>query len=124
MSNIIPVWAGLPDSGSGDGWVIQWAAMQNGDVGVPVSATDHISGHADRSVQVEGTFGAGGDVVIEGSNDTLNFEVLNDPSSTPLSFTAPKIKGVLEAVRQIRPHVTGGDGTTSITVSLMMRRLR
>jgi hypothetical protein len=34
MANIQPTWAGLPDSGSGDGWVIQWGPMQNGDVAV------------------------------------------------------------------------------------------
>jgi hypothetical protein len=98
--------------------------MQNGDVGIPVSATDNIAGHADRSVQIGGTFGSGGTVAIEGSNDAVNFSTLNDPSSTPLVLTAPVIKGILEAVRQIRPHIVGGDGTTSMTVSLMMRKLR
>jgi hypothetical protein len=124
MAIITPTWVGIPDAAAIDGWVIQWGPMASGDVGSPVSATDNIAGHADRSVQVEGTFGAGGALVIEGSNDLVNFEVLNDPSSTPLSFASAHIKGVLEAVRQIRPRVPSGDGTTAVTVSLMMRKLR
>lgn len=114
----------MPDAGASAGWIVQWANMANGDVGVAINEISNMVTHADRSVQVEGTFGVGGTVAIEGSNDGTNFEVLNDPSSTALNITSAKIKGILEAARQIRPHVTAGDGTTSLTVTMLMRKLR
>lgn len=80
-------------------------------------------GWADRSVQVLGTFGVGGTLVIEGSNEATptNWHTLNDPSSAALSFTAAKTEGILEVTRWIRPRVTAGDGTTSLTVHLLVR---
>lgn len=124
MAIIQPTFTGVPDQDAREGWLIQWGPMADGDVGAAISEQSQVAGHADRSVQVEGTFGAGGNVATEGSNDNQNFEVLNDPSLTPLNFTSPKIRAILETVRQIRPHVTAGDGTTSVTVSIFMRKLR
>jgi hypothetical protein len=80
-------------------------------------------GWADRSIQVLGTFGAGGTVVIEGTNEATptNWHTLNDPSSAALSYTGAKIEGVLECPRRIRPRVSAGDGTTSLTVHMLVR---
>ena len=116
-----PVWTPI---GNNEGYVVQWGPMLQGDTATAVTEGSYITGFADRSVQVEGTFGAAGNINIVGSNDAANFEILNDPSSTPLQFTSAKIKGILEAVRQIKPMVTGGDGTTSLTVSILFRKLR
>jgi hypothetical protein len=82
-------------------------------------------GSAARSVQVLGTFGAGGTVLIEGSNEAtpVNWHTLNDPSSTALSFQTPaRTEAVLEVTRWIRPRVSAGDGTTSMTVHMLVRR--
>ena len=79
-------------------------------------------GAGDRTVQIQGTFGAGGTVIIEGSIDGTNWYNLRDPSSTAISFTAAGMKAVLENVPFIRPRVTAGDGTTSITALLYVRR--
>jgi len=79
-------------------------------------------GSADRSVQVTGTFGAGGNLRIEGSNDGTNYSALTDPQGNALDFTATKIEGVLELTRYIRPRATAGDGTTSLTVTMILRR--
>ena len=124
MPIIQPTWTGVPDASAIHGWVITWGPMQNGDVGASVVDISNVSDHADRSVQVEGTYGAGGSVQIEGSNDSVNYRVLNDPSITPLVFTSAKIRAILEACRSIRPNVTAGDGSTSVTVSILMRKLR
>jgi hypothetical protein len=124
MANIQPKWVGIPDAGARDGVVVTWGPMANGDIGVAVDDQSNVSGHADRTVQAEGVFGAGGNVAITGSIDGVNYEVLNDPSSTPLNITSPKIRSILEAPRSIRPQVTAGDGTTSVTVSIFMRKLR
>lgn len=124
MAIIQPKWTGVPDADAREGMVIVWGPMANGDVGAPIDEGSNMAGHADRSVQVEGAFGAGGNVAIVGSNDGVNYELLNDPSSTPLNFSSPKIRGILECVRRIGPQVTAGDGTTAVTVSIFMRKLK
>lgn len=90
------------------------------DTGAPVA---NISG-ADRSVQVEGTFGATPGILIEGSNDGANYETLNDHLGNALTFTAKGIKSIDQICRFVRPRVTGGDGTTSLTVTMLTRRIQ
>lgn len=77
---------------------------------------------ADRSVQVEGTFGAGGSVTIEGSNDGVNYETLTDHLGNALAITAKGLKSIDQTCLYLRPRVTAGDGTTSLTVTLLARR--
>ena len=98
--------------------VVQWASMANGDTGAPLE----MAGSADRSVQVRGTFGAGGNCSIRGSNDGTNYSVLTDPQGNALDVTAEKIEEVVELTKRIRPEITAGDGTTSITVTILVRR--
>lgn len=109
--------------GNNDGFVISWGPMLQGDTAGAIMEESNVAGFADRSVQVSGTFG-GASVDIQGSNDGVNFSTLNDPASVALSFTTAKIKAILEATRQIMPVITGGDGTTAITVSMFMRKLK
>lgn len=80
------------------------------------------SGAGDRTVQITGTFGAGGTVIVEGTLDGTNWYQLKDPSNTAISFTAAGLKAILENVLLVRPRVTAGDGTTSITATLLVRR--
>lgn len=77
---------------------------------------------ADRCVQVAGTFGAGGTVVIEGSNDGSNYVTLNNAQGTALSLTGAGLKQIVEIPRYARARVTAGDGTTSLTVTFVLRR--
>lgn len=82
-----------------------------------------ISASGGRCVQVFGTFGAGGTLVIQGSNDNSNWATLSDPNGNALSFTAARIDTIVgEITRYIRPNVTGGDGTTSLSCLLLLRR--
>lgn len=97
-------------------WAVSWSTMANGDSGEPLQNP----GSADRSVQVTGTFGVGGTVVLQGSNDGTNYRTLTDPQGNALSFTAAAIEAVQEITRYTRPSVTGGDGTTSLTVTLVV----
>lgn len=92
--------------------------LANGDTGQPVE----MPGFADRSIQVEGTFGAGGNLRIQGSNSGANYATLTDPQGNDLNITAAKIEQISEVVRWMRPNVTAGDGTTSLTVTLLVRR--
>lgn len=108
----------IHDGPDGDVVKVVWAACANGDSGDPVSLIQF----SDRSVQVSGTLGAGGTMVIEGSNDGTTYYTLNDTFGNPLSITALGLKGIAEIVAYIRPRVTAGDGTTSLVATLICRR--
>lgn len=103
---------------NGDYRIVTWAAMANGDVGLPVE----LVGFSDRSVQIIGTFGTGGNAKIEGSNDGTNYVVLSDPQGTALDATTARIKAVSELTRYFRPRISAGDGTTALTVVACLRR--
>jgi hypothetical protein len=96
---------------------VSWTPLLNGDSGAPYAMT----GFADRSVQIGGTFGTGGTVLIEGSNDGTNYATLADPQGVALSKTSAALVEISQIVKFIRPRVSAGDGTTSITVTLLAR---
>jgi hypothetical protein len=107
--------------------IITWTGLLNGDDGAPYT----IPNRADKSVQVFGTFGAGGSCRVEGTNQqaftpdgtaigSLTYAALNDPQGNVLDVTAAKIEQVLENPNAIRPRVTAGDGTTSLTVVMVV----
>jgi hypothetical protein len=97
---------------------VQWTPLLNGDSGTPYGMT----GFADRSAQITGTFGTGGTVLIEGSNDGTNYATLTDPQGVAISKLAAGIFEISQITKFIRPRVSAGDGTTSITVTLLARR--
>ena len=133
MANITPTITplGNPSTNQGDatlGYVgvgnqnmgailVVWGPMANGDIGLAVD----FCALPDRSFQVEGTFGVGGTCVLQGSNNSSNYQTLSDPQGVALSRTAAGLKQVLEVPRLVRPNITGGDGTTSLTVSMVFR---
>lgn len=96
-----------------------WTGLLNSDDGAPAS----LSRLPDKTVQVKGTFGAGGTVVIEGSNDGgATYVTLNDSrgeTTGALSFTGADVRTILENTELVRPRVTAGDGTTNIEVYLI-----
>lgn len=86
---------------------------------------------ADKCIQVTGTFGVGGNCRFEGSNDQVydasgtlvagTYGTLVDPQGNALDVTATKLEQVLENPLAVRPRITAGDGTTSITVKMLIR---
>lgn len=88
--------------------------------GTPISAAEF----ADVSIQAVGTFGSGGSVAMEGSNDGgTTWGALNDPFGTTIALTASgALSQVNEIAELLRPHVTAGDGTTDIDVYVFARR--
>lgn len=99
--------------------VVKWANLASGDVGQPYRAPHY----SDKTVQVSGTFGTGGNCRIEGSlaySGAPVWATLTDPQGNNLDFTAAKLESVAENVVDIRPNITAGDGTTSITVRLLV----
>lgn len=88
-----------------------------------VTAPIPFSQWADRSVQVLGTFGAGGNLRVEGSNDGgTTYATLTDPQGNALDFTSAKIEQITEVCELVRARVTAGDVTTSLTVAFLLRR--
>lgn len=106
--------------------IVTWTPMANSDTGTPYVAPQF----SDASVQVHipsgGAFGAGGNVRIQGTNESSapeNWATLNDPQGNALDFTMARIEAILEHVYQYRPNITAGDGTTSLTVRIMFMHI-
>jgi hypothetical protein len=114
MPTIVPT---RTQTGNTKAIVIAWAAMANGDVGEPIA----FSQYTDKSVHVTGAFGAGGSLRIEGSNNGTDWAVLTDPQGNDINITTAKIEMVTEATWWVRPRVTAGDGTTLLTVNLLIK---
>jgi hypothetical protein len=108
--------------------VITWALLTTtNNYGSPMA----MPGSADRSVQMIGTLGGGGAVTIYGSNvadpdltDEDDWAVLTDPQGNNLVLSTLKIEAITEVTRWIRPKITAGDGSTSLTIHMMLRRPR
>lgn len=79
-------------------------------------------GSSVRSVQFTGTFGTGGTILLEGSNDGTNYVTLTDPQGNAISKTAAGIEAIEETTVYIRPRVSAGDGTTSLVATLFLGR--
>lgn len=100
---------------------VTWPNMKNGDVG-------QASGYTlfqDRSVQVRGTFGAGGAVTIQGTNEdpdsaAVEFVPLTDMRGNNLNISQAKIEQIEDCSYALRP-VVAGDATTDLTVVLFAR---
>lgn len=103
---------------------VTWSGLLNGDTGVPVALPEF----PDKTVQIYGTFGVGGSVTLEGSNDieseTPTYAALTDPQANAVTKTAAALEVFEEAPNLVRPNVTAGDGTTSLTVKMVCRRPR
>lgn len=98
--------------------IISWTGLLNGDSGEPVDMTEF----ADRTAQIIGTFGAGGTIVLEGTNDGTNYVTLTDPQGNAISKTSASIEAISELTWKVRPRVTGGDGTTDLSVYLLIKK--
>jgi len=98
--------------------VIAWKGLKNGDTGQPYECAPW----SDKSVQVSGTFGTGGNCRIEGSLMVSNpaWATLNDAQGNALDITIAKIETILEHTYQIRPNITAGDASTNLDVYLIM----
>lgn len=119
MTVRVPTVAYQPN-GNPNAILITWTGLLNGDTGAVVEGVDY----SDRTVQVTGTFGAGGSVTIEGSNDGASFQAMSDPQGNAVTKTAAALEVMEEGPRYVRPTVTAGDGSTSLTVTIWGRRNR
>ena len=98
--------------------VFTWTGLDSDDSGAAIEIVDY----TDRTVAITGTFGSGGSITMQGSNDGTNWFALTDPQGNAVTKTAAAMELIMEAPLYIRPLVTAGDGTTSLTVKLLCRR--
>lgn len=137
MANITPTVTRVPGQGDTDGYQVKWGPMLNGDIGLPVGSVigdvagagvvnvGFLAGYSDKTFQVTGTFGVGGSVQLEGTNDGTNWAILPAPTGAAgAGVTAAGITMNTAATIQYRAHVTAGDGTTSLTVTMFFRKVR
>jgi len=113
MANITP--ANNPHLVDNQMWT--WTPITENDTAIATQ----FQGSGDRCFSVTGNFGAGGTVLLEGSNDDTNYFGLKDASGTAISLTAAGIRQVLEGPKYIRPRVSAGTGV-SVTAILFVRR--
>lgn len=92
-----------------DGLAVTWTGIQNGSQGDAAGGP-----YAYFMASVSGTFGVGGSISLQGSVDGVNWFNLSPPALTAAGMFAAL--GAAEHPRYIRPNVTAGDGTTSLTV--------
>ena len=104
------------ESNGGRSFNVLWENLGNGDTGEEIE----LQPHSDRSVQVVGTFGSGGTLQVQGSNDGSNWVLLTNPNNDNLSFTSAGLEHVLELTRYIRVEVTAGDGSTDLDVYMFV----
>lgn len=96
--------------------LVTWETLANGDDGAPFDgpAREH------QSIQIQGTLGAGFNLIVEGSNDGSNYHTMNDLDGNSLgSIAAVGIYQIRGVAKYIRPRISGGDGTTAITATLV-----
>jgi len=110
--------------------LIVWTGLDGDDSG----KAEKLAKFSDKTVHIYGTFG-GATVTLYGSNDktavetdrdagtlfgakTAVWTALVDPQGNSIAKTAASIEAVLENPLYILPVVTGGDGTTSLTVAI------
>ena len=70
------------------------------------------------TIDVRGTFG-GGSVAAQGSNSKDdNFNNLTDTIGDPIAITAAGGAALDYAWPHMRPHLTGGSGSTDLTITM------
>jgi hypothetical protein len=106
--------------------IIEWTGLLNGDDGEWI----RVPFWADKCVHAYGTYGAGGNVKMEGtalltSPSGNQVDSLADQGGAIINMTdveGGRIATILDNTVRIRPRVSAGDGTTSITVRLVVKR--
>ena len=108
---------------NGDNSVVKfvWANLGQGDDVSPIPF--EFAAWADRTIQIEGNFSGTATLEWEGSNDGgSNYHLLTDPQGNDLTKGAADLEQIMEVTELQRPRVGAGDGSTDLTVSVVVRR--
>ena len=110
------IYATRQPTGANNAFVAAVTGLANGDVTESFSVASYV----DKSIQVFGTFGAGGSLTVQGSNDGVNWATLSDEQGNALVFTAPGIKMPAQATQYVR-GAASGDGTTDLDMLMFFK---
>jgi len=102
--------------------VILWETLtETNDVGQPFVFSGW---YPDKCIQLLGSFGTGGHLTMQGSNDPAlaAYAALNDIADSPIDLTAVGFEQILECPYAIRPKVTAGT-SVDLDVWLIVRKL-
>jgi hypothetical protein len=97
---------------------VSWSGLKFGD---EAEAFD-LGSVASASVQLSGSFGEGGSVALEGSNNGEYFIPLKDVYGSLLVRNKPSIDSLGQHVRFVRPAVKSGDELTDVKCTLYINR--
>lgn len=117
MATIIETKLDVSDKGDGSALAVVWTPLTNADTCRAFQAPAYSA----RSIQASGTFGSA-TVVLNGSNTGTNFFGLNNLAGSAVSITSEAIKQCQDTVRYYQPAFSGGDGTQSLTVTMLFTR--
>lgn len=97
---------------------VTWSSLHNGDTGLPLS----ISGYEARGVSVTGVQGVNGELDLESSASSVTpfFTSLHSFTTVPTHTTGLTDSGF----SSIRPNVSNGDGTTSLSTTLVLVKVQ
>lgn len=98
--------------------IVSWSGLLNTDTGAPWTDSH---AYADKSVEVSGTFSVGGEVTVEGLINDSSYSTLHDLNGAPLVITSAGVHYVAENPKDVRPRVSGGDGSTDLAVAILGR---
>jgi hypothetical protein len=98
--------------------LITWTLLDLDDSGAPVELVDY----PDKTATITGTFGVGGSITLQGSNNNTDWFALTDGQGNAITKTASGMELIVENPRYVRPLVTAGDGSTNLTVQILCRR--
>lgn len=108
--------------------IVLWSNMKynsggaTADIGLPFL----VGTYCEKTVQVTGTFGTGGYVDIEGSNDPAFalYNLLKDiGGDADLHIGASIMERIQQNPWAIRPRITAGDANTTLNVRLAIHAL-
>ena len=105
----------------GNAYIYTWANILAGDTCTAVGGAEFADSSPDRTVQVSGTFAATIDIQGALSDTNPIYAGLTDALGVAISKTAADISAITEMTTLVKPVLTGGDGTTNITVVLLVR---
>lgn len=114
MATITPTIVRVDDGGVRGVYLATWATIGDSDTCTHIP----MSGAADRSVQISGTFNSA-TVVMQGSNDGTNWFSLTDPQGNAISKTSASIEQIEELTRYIRPSSSGGSSSSTNVLLLL-----
>ena len=105
--------------GRNDVVIYEWANLTDGDTATPVQ----VPAKSDRTIEVSGDFGSGGDIRPQGTLDpdavSARFNDMRDPQGNVISIIAQDAEAILENTVWIRPNVNAGT-SVDVTVRILM----